>query len=525
MSGIAWLLASAALGHAAARWLRLPVIPFLLAAGFALSRAVEVPGAVLEDGLILGVAFLLFVGGTELNPARLRTQRRAALRVGLIQFAVLAVLGFGAAITLGYDGLTASYLALALTASSTLVGIRLLQRRRQLYEPFGRLVVGVLLLQDLLVITLLPFVTGLPEGWRATARILAGVLLLGGLALAAARWVAPRILAIEDEEEPLLMGAIAALFVFVAVAGLLGVPLVAGAFLAGVALSPFPVNGVIRTAVAPVSDFFTALFFTALGALVGLPTATELMHAAVLVMVVVLATPPLVAFIAERSGLSARPALEAGLLLSQTSEISLVIGLYAFLGGHVTQHAFNVIALVTVFTMLLTPALTADAVVWKLLRLHPAPHRSRGRVPDGGHIVLLGVGSTGLPLLETLLGAGHEVVAVDDDPAIIDRLAAAELPCIRGDASDPDVLRRARVHRARMVVSTLRRPRDNRRVLDMAAGVPVLARVFDEHDAGWIRGHGGMPVPYAAATADRLMEWLDRTDSGTEPASPHGFSQ
>lgn len=508
MTGIAWLLASAAVGHVTARILRLPAIPFLLVAGFVLARVARLPAVILEDSLILGVAFLLFVGGTELNPGRLGLRRRAAIRVGLAQFGVLAVLGFAAAMALGHGPLPASYLALALTASSTLVGIRLLQRRRQLYEPFGRLVVGVLLLQDLLVVMLVPLVTGLPAGWAAAARTLVGVLLLGALALASARWVSPWILAVENEEEPLLMGAIAVLFVFVAVAGILGVPLVAGAFLAGVALSRFPVNAVIRNAVAPISDFFTALFFTALGALVGLPTPQALFHAAVLALVVITATPPLVAFLAERSGLSARPALEAGLLLSQTSEISLVIGLHALLAGHIDQQAFDVIALVTVLTMVATPAITADAVVWKLLRLHPVPHRSRGRIPAGGHVVLLGTGTTGLPLLETLLGEGYALVAVDDDPAVIDRLATADVACIRGDASDPEVLRRARVDRARIVVSTLRRARDNGRVLDLAGDVPLLARVFDEHDAEWIRRRGGTPVVYADATADRFFEWM-----------------
>jgi len=509
VTGIALLLAAAAIGHIGARALRLPAIPFLLAAGFALDRTGLVAITVLEDALVLGVAFLLFVGGTELNPARLRTQRRAAVRVGLVQFAVLAASGLAVCAALGYDVVAAGYLALALTASSTLVGIRLLQRRRQMYEPFGRLVVGVLLLQDFLVILLVPLVTGIPAGWAAGARELAGIVILLVLALATGRWVAPALLRAEDDEEPLLLGALTVLFLFVAVAGLIGMPLVVGAFLAGVALSRFPVNGVIRTAVAPISDFFVALFFTGLGALVGLPSLTTLLHAAILAALVVLVTPPLVAIIAERSGLAARPALEAGLLLSQTSEISLVIGLFGWLEGHITAQVFTVIALVTVLTMLLTPAITTDAVVWRVLRLHPVPHRSRGLFPDSGHIVLLGAGTTGLPLLETLLGAGYDLVAIDDDPAIADRLAPSGITCIRGDAADPEVLRKARVHTARLVVSTLRRPEDNHRVLDLAPNVPVLVRVFDEHDAGWIRRRGGTPVAYADATADALLAWMD----------------
>lgn len=507
MHGVALLLAAAAAGYAASRLLRVPVIPLLLLAGLALSLIHPPEAEVLEDALLLGVSFLLFVVGLELDPRRTRAQRTAAIRVGLVQFAVLAALGFMAARGLGFDPVEAGYLALAMTASSTLVGVRLLQRRRQMFEPFGRLVLGVLLLQDVLVLAMIPLVTELSGSWQAALVGMGGITLLGAMSLLCRRWVGPLLLRVAADQEAVLLGTLTLLFLFLAVAGLLEVPLVVGAFLAGVALSRFPVNGIVRSEVAPIGDFFAAIFFTALGALVGIPSGAQLVQAAVLALMVVVVTTPLVTVIAERSGFSARPAIEAGLLLSQTSEISLVIGLSGMIQGSIGPDVFTVIALVTLATMLLTPFLAADAVALRLMHLHPSRRGPREPAPEG-HVLLLGTGATGMPLLEDLILTGCNVVVVDDDPAVIARLAEADVRTIRGDASDADVLHRAGVTRARVVSSTIRRPRDNATLLELAADVPTLVRVFDDDDADWVRARGGIPVLYSEAAAEGLMEWF-----------------
>lgn len=509
MFGLAVLLAAAAAAHALARALRIPAIPTLLLVGVLLAATGALPAALLEEVIILGVTFLLFVTGVELNPRRAGAQRRAAVRVGIGQFVALAAAGFALALALGFPPLDATYLALALTASSTLVTVRLLRRRRRMFEPFGRLVLGVLLVQNLLVVVFIPVVTRLPAGPLEVGRGLLSTAALLALAYAAHRWVAPRLLRLDGDEEPLLIGLLVLLFVFIGVADALGLPLVAGAFLAGVTLSDFPMNGVARSQLGSIGDFFSAVFFTALGALVSVPSPAELANALVLAFLLVLVTPPLVAAIAERTGLVARPALEAGLLLAQASELSLVVVLHGLLEGQVGSTVFTIVALVTVVTMLTTPLVASDRVVWRLLRLHPLRARGAAAPPRSGHILVLGAGTTGMPLVETLLGSGHDVVVVDDDPAVVGRLRQADVPCVRGDASDLEVLGRAHARRARMIISTIRRPADNARLLEYAHGVATLVRVFGDADAAWVRRLGGSPVLYSAAAADGLLRWFD----------------
>lgn len=518
MTGIALLLAAAAAGFAMARWLDLPATPLLVLSGIALTAAVDLPEAFLEDALVLGTAFLVFVAGSELNPARVGVQRRAALYVGWVQFALLGGVGFAVARLMGFPLHTAAYLALALTASSTLVVVRLLQGRRQLFEPFGRLVIGVLLLQDILVILLIPVLTRMPDGPRAVAVGMAGTLALLALAFVCLRWIAPPLLLrLGRNEEGLLLAVLALLFVFLGLSDFLGLPLVAGAFLAGVSLSPFPVNGLVRGQVQPLSDFFSALFFTALGALLVLPTAQQFLQALVLAVVVVILTPPLVAFVAERAGFSARPAILSGLLLAQTSEFSLIVGLQGVVLGHLDRGVFTIIALVTVLTMVLTPLLATDRLTLQLMKRHPSRRSPvEQALPPEGHVLLVGCGANGMPLLETLVIGPYPVVVIDDDPAVVERVREAGIPCIRGDAADLQVLRQAGADRARVVISTIRRPEDNGPLLALAARSPVVVRGFNEEDAAWIRSRGGKPILYSEAAALDFLDWFD--SGGTEGA-------
>jgi Kef-type K+ transport system membrane component KefB len=518
MTTIAILLAAAAVAHAVSRWLGLPIIPLLVVAGIGAARIGSIPAELLTDALVLGLTFLLFVTGLELNPPRVAGQKQAALRVGLLQFVVLAVAGYATALVLGFGAHEAGYLALALTASSTLVVLRLLQRRGQMFEPMGRMVIGVLLLQDLLIIAAIPIVVFLPLGFAAAARALFGVAALLLLAWVSTRWIAPRLLRVSDHEEVLLLAVLGLLFVFLAVARGLGLPLVVGAFLAGVSLSGFPVGGIVRGQLDSVGDFFAAIFFTALGAILVQPTSLELVQAAVLTLVLLVITPVLVTAVAEAAGFSARPGIEAGLLLSQTSELSLVVGLQGLAFGQISGGVFTIIVLVTVTTMVLTPFITADRIVWRLMHLHPMRGRGERFAPPAGHILLLGAGETGMPLLETLVTSGHEVLVVEDDPATIWRLHGADIPFVRGDASDEDVLRRAGIDRAALVLSTIRRPQDNRRVLQLAAGTPVVVRAFDPADATWIRDLGGTPVLYSEAAAQEFLQWFQSWSAGRREA-------
>ena len=508
MTALTFLLLAAALGFGLARWTGLPSIPILMLAGVGVAALHPMDSEFVRDSITLGVIVLVFVAGIELNPRRLRGRGGAALQVGTLQFLVMGGVGLGAALLLDFDLETALYLALALTASSTLVVVKLLQERRMLFEPVGRLVTSVLLLQDLLIILLIPVVTRFPDGALSVAQGVGGTLAMMLLAGICLRWVAPAVLdRVAFEEETLLLLSLSLLFAFLGLAFFLGLPLVSGAFLAGVILSGFPAAALVRGQLNSLGDFFHALLFAALGAFLTLPTLGELVQSALLILLVILITPPLVAWIAERAGFSARPALTSGLLLAQTSEFSLIVALEGLALGHLTPGVFSVITLVTVITMILSPALSGDRTTWALMRIHPFRRTPSLDQEPEGHILILGCGRHGQELLESLIVTRDKLIVVDDDPALISQLRAAGVTAVKGDVSDRDLLREVGAHRARIIISTIRRVEDNGPALELADRVPVLVRGFNREDGEWIRARGGRPVLYSEAALEDFQEW------------------
>jgi CPA2 family monovalent cation:H+ antiporter-2 len=518
MTSLALILLVAAVGHGVSRWLRVPVTPLLLLTGLGLAWSGLLPSGESESerreaSFVLALAFLVFAAGMELNPQRFARQFRAVLWVGLSQFVVVAVGGYLLARGLQFTVLTSIYLAMALSTSSTLVVVSHLKQQQQMFEPFARLVIGVLLVQDFLIILVITVLTHWDEGTMSVLRGLAGVVTFGAIALACQRWLLPAVLVRRQlDEETVLLIALGLLFAFVGLAIALDIPAVAGAFLAGFALARFPVNGVVRGLLLSLSDFFQAVFFTVVGTLVMVPDVWVVAKVLLLALVVLLVTPPLVAFLAERLGLNARQAVESGLYLAQTSEFALVL---AVAGSreleHITEGAFSVIALVTVLTMSLTPFVATDRLTSFVLRFHPQRRRPKPSGNHRDHVVMLGHGEGGRWILKPLQRAGYEVLVVDDDPQVIKKLQEAKVSCLRGDGSDETLLERAGANRARLVLASMRRISDAVRVLEHVRGVPVVVRVFEDSEAETIRRLGGIPVLSSEAAVHSFFDWLEES--------------
>jgi CPA2 family monovalent cation:H+ antiporter-2 len=466
--------------------------------------------ALLQEALLLGLTFLVFSAGAEMNPGRVGVQQEAAVRVGLAQFGAFVVIGLAFARLLGSDWLTALYVALALAASSTLVVIRLLKQRQQLFEPFGRLVVGVLLVQDGLIILALAVLNGFSEGMTAVLVSVNGTLGLMLLAYLGQRWVAPwLLLRLDLDEEEKLLVALAVLFLFVGAAYVIQTPIVIGAFLAGVALSSFPVSGILRGQLASLNDFFVALFFVTLGALLTLPTSNELLLAFTLATAVLLLTPLLVSQIAQHAGVTTRSAWESGFLLAQTSEFSLVVVLIGMQQGHLNESWLRVLTLTTVFTMMATPLMAADQVTIRMIhwlaRRRPLP-----AIPTPtNHILLLGCGERGRPLLAWLLGKGEKVVVVDDDEAIIAQVQQAGAIGIQGDAANKQIMEAAGASQAKVIISTIKRLANNDVFLSYVPQTPTLITLFDPQNAQQINRLGGKTVLESFAAADEFIDWFE----------------
>lgn len=518
MTGVAILLLAAAIAFGLSKWSRLPAIPLLMLSGMGLRMladvgGIRVPPELLREMVELGLAVLVFAAGAELSPRRMRGRSGPIAIVAVTQFFLLGLAGVLTALALGYNLTTALYLGCALSASSTLVVVRHLQARRQMFEPFGRLVLGVLLLQDLFIILIMVALLKAPEGVLTTLLSVGKAVGLGILALGLHRWFVPwltRRITLDDEE--LMLGALSMLFIFSGMAYLLQLPFLVGALFAGFALSAFPMNGLVRGMLGSLSSFFLALFFISVGAFMVLPDGTMLWHSLIFILVLILVTVIFVSFIAEAVGYSTRAAIETGLLLSQTSEFSLLLALAGVASGQIQIELFSMIALITVSTMTLTPFISRNRVAWSIMQLHPR-YRKGEQACEAlrDHLVLLGCGRAGARLLQYFKEHHIQVVVVDDDAAVIRKLIRQGIPCIQGDGSDLRTLERAHCRQARVVICSMRRTRDAQQVLQFLKGHPtkVLVRTFEPEEIQLVEEAGGYAVQTVRASTKTFMNWLD----------------
>lgn len=505
------LLLAAAVALAIAQAARLPDIPLFVLAGIAVALTGQVEAELLDQVLLLGLTVLVFMAGTELNPRGVGRYNTFALAIGLIQFGVLGLTGFGLASALGYGVVASLHLALALAASSTLVVVGIIRKREQFYEPYARLVIGVLLVQDVLVVVLLSFLQHVePVDVGALGVTAASLALFGLLTVAMVKWITPYLLiTLELDDETHLLGAMAILFSFAGIAHFIGLPPIVGAFFAGVSLSGFPVSGLLRGQLSSLSDYFFALFFVTLGATLTVPSLDEVLLVGAMAVFVLTITPALVALVARLGGLSFRGGIESGLLLAQCSEFSLVVAILGSQSGAFSDELLSVVSLITVVTMILTPFIaTHSNATWLMHRFsrhHVSPDES---VED--HVVILGGGTSGQALARALHDRGVEVVVIDDDPVRIEEFEEHNFRAVLGSGVDRRVLEDARIQDACAVVSTMPRLQDNETLLDLDYDTPMWIRVFEGEDAAIIEDRGADAIVYCSVAIDDFLAWFDQ---------------
>jgi CPA2 family monovalent cation:H+ antiporter-2 len=517
MTGFAILLVAAAIAFGCSKLFRLPPIPLLMLSGVALKAlgnklGIEVEADLVREMIEIGLAVLVFTAGVDLSPRRMLGRTKPIMIVAVTQFITLGAAGVFTAHLLGYDLTTALYLGCSLSASSTLVVTRHLQRRRQMFEPFGRLVLGVLLMQDVFIILLMVALLKSPDGVLASIHGIANAIALGFLAVAVHKWFVPMItkrLKLDDEE--LMLGALGMLFAFSGMAYLLQLPFLVGAFLAGFSLSAFPMNGLVRGMLGSLSGFFLALFFISIGSVLALPPIAMLWHSLILIGVLIVVTVVLVSIVAEAVGYSTRASIETGLMLSQTSEFSLMLALTGYGSGQITTELFSMIALITVSTMTLTPLISREKVAWALMKLHPRYRRGEsGCAEMSDHAVLLGYGRAGARTTQSLQEHNIPVVVVDDDAAVIRKLISQNIPCVQADGSDTHTLEMTHCKQARVVFCSMRRTRDAQVALEYLRDEKpkVLVRTFEPSEAVLVEQAGGHSIRSADASAKIFIDWF-----------------
>lgn len=482
------------------RRVRTPSIVAYILAGLVLGPATGLVGETVTVELIAeaGIALLLFLVGLELSFDKIRDVGRVALIAGFGQIALTALGGFAIAVPFGFSAMESLVLATALTFSSTVVVVKLLGQKRELDTLYGRIAVGIFLVQDLVVIILLTLIAGLGTGGDTDAGTLArnllrafgGMLLLLAAAIGAARWLLPRLFGwIAPSNDGLFIWSLAWCFLFVLGAELFHLSPEIGAFLAGISLAQLPFNLELRRRVAPLMNFFVAVFFVSLGVGMELGAASQYWLAAVVLSVFVLVGKLLIfVWIIARLGYGERTAFLTSVTVAQISEFSFIFGAAAVAAGLIDEALISLIAVVGVVTIALSAYMIQHSgqlyafvrerglLRWLRAAAEPAEETAAHRT---GHVIVVGMNALGRRIVRELADRGEHVLAVDTSA---DNLAALPARTMLGNAEHVTVLEEADIRDAKLLVSTLQIEETNQMLAYWGRrfGVPTSIHAFEQ---------------------------------------------
>ena len=453
----------------------------------------------------IGIAFVLFLVGMELDLREIKSLGRPIILAGILQVIITSVLGTFIAQSFGFTLAESIYLGVGLSFSSTIVVIKLLLEKKDLRSLHGKLAVGILLLEDLLAVIILlgltsttsVFALGLTQALPILA--FAGkVVLLFSISLILNHFLLGALFKVVSESAELLfLTALAWCFVFISIAILMGFSVVIGAFLAGVALASSPYHFQIQGKMKPIRDFFVALFFVYLGTKVNFAHISQtFLPIIIFTTYAVIVKPTIFVLLFGTLGFRKHTMFRAAISLSHISEFSLIILLVGLDAGLVSQEALTVIASSGVLSIMIASlAISRSNQIYKLItrwvgffersNIYHTGDIKPAELED--HIVIIGAHRVGGEIVRFLEREKKSLVVLDFNPHQVEILLGEGVKVIYGDIEDPEVLDMLNLQKAKMVISTASDVNANKALLEglklRHINIPIVARAETMKDA------------------------------------------
>jgi CPA2 family monovalent cation:H+ antiporter-2 len=536
------VLVTAIVGGMLARWLRLPVILGYLAGGVAVGphalSFISDP-ATISSLAEIGVILLLFAIGLEFSLKELLKLGRIAVLGGIAQIILTAAVGFGLGRGVGLSLTGSSFFGFIIAMSSTMVVLKILMDRGELDTAHGRIMLGILLVQDLAVVpvmVLIPAVgTGTGSIWTPLGIALGKAVGFIAVMLALGWWGMPWMMkrvAGQRTRELFLLTVVVVCLAAAFGTYYVGLSAAFGAFAAGLLISQ---SGYARQAFAdimPLRDTFGALFFVSLGMLANLEFIRENLMAVAVVVVAIMGVKFVVCTAITRFfGYSHKTVLMVGTGLLQIGEFSFILALMGWKEGLFSERLYNLTIAAALITMFLTPfVMSLNSFLYRWLSQQPwFARRLTGRVdPDlrvqklelSRHAVICGYGAVGRRVAEVLEKQKFSYLVIELDPTIIANLQSHGIPVIYGDASNPEILAHASLDKARVLICTIpdyvAAELTARNALRINPKLDIVARVHRDSDVELLRGAGVSEIvlPFFEGSLEMIRHTLHRFGMG-----------
>jgi len=503
---------------------KLPTVPLLIVAGL-------FSGIFVQEELTLelaqyGIALLVFWFGVKTELDSVRTVLKDSEVATLAQIVVVGSLGIGLGLVLGIPFQESIYLGIAAALSSTIVGAFLLQKEMQRNVVRGRLGESIHFVQDLIaVILLLVLGAGTFELDPIATQLGYGVLFLIGAAFVN-RYIFDLLGRLAGgSSELMIVGAVSILVLFIGAARLTEVSIIVGAFAAGLAIRHDRERHLdLFNGIESIKDFFVAIFFLTIGALVALPTPETLLLAAGLVVLTAVVKPAVTTVVLIYQGYEARSATLTSLGIDQVSEFSLIIAIQALLLGALGQTVFDAIILAAAMTMI-TSSLSQrfDERIYQVLadrNLIVGRHSkidASSRVPEGmaGHVIVVGYGRQGRKLVRACRSLDQACVVVENDPEVRQIVREECEAFVFGDAMDRYTWEKAQAGSAKLILSTVPYDPISKRILELGVDADVVLNATEVDTALDLMEEGALYVVVSDLLAgEQLVTYTQAIISG-----------
>ena len=413
----------------------------------------------------LGIMFLLFLIGMEMNYDSLRLVGKASLMLGLGQIIFTAIGGFFIAVLLGFPFTASLYIAIALTFSSTVIIIKLLSEKGELYSLHGKLSIGFLLVQDFAAMLILLVLAGMGDNsangmFDVASTLVKGIILFILMMVLGRRTIPFLMEKISRSMELLFLTSLAWCLGVATVVSYSGFPIEIGGFLAGIALANSSERYEISSRIKPLRDFFVLIFFVILGAGLVFSDFTGLSLPILLFsLFVLLGNPLIVIIIMGVMGYRNKTSFMTGITVAQISEFSLIIAALGLRLGHINMPVVSLITAVGILTITIsTYIITYSDRIFVFLEEYLKIFERRNLLKDDlptktrYPLVLVGAHRLGQNLASML--PKEKLLVVDFDPEIIKNLKSMGFTALFGDINDEDIKEEAGFGQAEMVICT-----------------------------------------------------------------------
>ncbi len=416
----------------------------------------------------LGVTILLFMVGLHLNPKAVKELGTVSLLAGLGQVLFTFIGGYLIALTIGFTNIQSIYIAVALTFSSTIVILKLLADKKDTDSLYGRITIGILIIQDLVAMLGLMLVSSLGSegglGTLFTQVVLQGFGMLVVLYFVG-RYALPKIIDfIAKSQEYLLLFSIGWCIFIATIFYYLNFSIEIGALLAGVTLSVSPYRHEISSKMRVLRDFFILLFFVMLGSQITFDAlATQLVPIIVFSLFVLIGNPIIVMIVMGMLGYTKRTSFKTGMALAQISEFSLILVGIGVTVGQVDVNTLSFVTMVGIITIAISSymidytnklydLLSPYMSIFEKKRIKEKKVRKKHK---DANIIVFGCHRIGTSLVDGLDRAGKNFLVVDYDPERIAELTQEGVNCLFGDAEDAEFIKDLTTNKTRMIVSSI----------------------------------------------------------------------